>query len=120
LIDSLLSEKLTAVVGESCNIWVLSRSIAAFNPGFKAYEVNAAGINNGAVTSMIGNSNYLLYQLGELVPDPDGRKLVSANSYAGGGNLELYDFESATGIFSNSSVLSDSFMFYSACFSPDG
>lgn len=118
LVDSNLTEKLTGITGDQCNIWVLVRDRT--NSSFKAFEVTYTGINTSPVLSSSGSINFNNYVLGELIPSPDGRKVLSCAARPGGGGaLEIFDFDPSTGILSNALVIDDSLPYYSACFSPD-
>lgn len=115
LIDSGLTEKMTAVKGNHCNLWLLCRSLQ--NASFKAYEITDAGINTVPVISQANAFNPGVYEVGTMKVSPDRRKIISANCYPGYG-LELADFDPATGIVSNPVKL-DNDSYYGSCFSPD-
>ncbi len=119
-IDSALSEKMIAVPGCNGSIWLLVH--AKLSPVFKAYEVNAAGINLTPVISTCGaNMNASIFPgIGVMKSSPDGTRLMA--SYPAG--LEVYHFDKYTGIVSNAQLLDStvfgSFGFYGGEFSPDG
>ncbi len=120
-LDSGLSEKMIAIPGDDCNIWVLVHGNS--NNIFKAYEINAAGINPVPVESTIGNlSGYLAYGLGALKIAPNRRKLGAVSfspiDLTASGS-ELYDFDPATGKVSNCITLNSGTLQYGASFSPD-
>ncbi len=140
-IDSLLCDRLVAVTGPSCNIWVLCMK----NDGsaIHAFEVSPAGVNPNpvispcAVTIAGGVSISPLFQMpgGCMRTSSDGTKL--AVSLAGvvlnlstfsfiGGNFQLYDFNNVTGTVSNqinvlppSSLLTLDQQIFNLSFSPD-
>lgn len=120
LLDSNLSEKMTAVAGDNCDIWLLLHGEQ--NDTIKAYEITSAGINATPVTSAVGNFyGILAYAQGVMKVSPNRRKLIACSAIAGdiaGIGAELYDFDPATGIVSNPIVL-DSNTDYGASFSPD-
>lgn len=120
-IDSGLSEKMIAVVGNRCNIWLLvhnANRVRSGPPEFKAYEINNSGINLTPVISQCGTyQTRLNYTLGVLKVSPDRKKLVTCNAMGGQG-AELYDFDASTGIVSNN-ILLNAQQYYGACFSPD-
>ncbi len=111
-LDSVLTEKMTATVGDRCNIWLLVHSLRS-PASFKAFEITANGINRTPVVSAAGTMNGGLYTIGVMKVSPDRKKVVTANT---SGKLELYDFDAATGIVSNAVVLSNDAC-YGVCFS---
>lgn len=113
LLDSMLSEKLTAGTGKCCNIWVV---VNRNNGNFHAFEITAAGLNTAPVISPSGINNGFAYNFGEIKFSPDGNHLAAANQSFFG--LKLYDFNGYTGVFSNIRTLRNK-EFYGACFSPD-
>lgn len=144
-IDSMLCDRLVAVKGASCNIWVL----AMRNDGsaIHAFEITTAGINPNPVISscsnMIGTLDISpLFQLssGNMRVSPDNHTLAvslsgvafelllappALNFYGGG--FQLYDFNPVTGMASNqrtilpppSTLLALDQQVYNVCFSPD-
>lgn len=144
-IDSLLCDRLVAVKGNSCNLWV----IAMRNDGsaIHAFEITANGINTAPVISVCNTLNGTLdmkplFQLnsGGMRVSPDNSKLAvslsgvafelilspfALNFY--GGSFQLYDFDNATGMASNqrniipapSNFLTFDQQVYNVCFSPD-
>lgn len=112
-----LTEKLIAITGTHCNIWVIVRSRVANE--FKSYEVTASGVNPNPVTSATGIINFNYHILGTLTPSPDNKKVLCAAAHVGGGGLELFDFDQATGVLSSLYVIDSSEPIYSACFSAD-
>ena len=117
LLDSNLTEKLTGITGDRCNIWVICRS--RFANTFKSYEVTASGVNVIPVISHTGSMSYFYYTIGGLTPAPDGHKILSANASGSKGGLEVYDFDPVTGLLSNPVALDSTDLYYSASFSPD-
>lgn len=118
LMDSLLSEKMTAVVGNACNIWLLLH--ARNTTQYRAYEISSAGIaatpvvSSGIISTPAGE-----YSGGLLKVSPNRQRLAATWS-SGGGGVELCDFNPATGVVSNAAVLGLPFIkLYGLCFSPD-
>jgi hypothetical protein len=95
-VDSGLTEKMIGVVGDRCNVWVITcvRSQSVY----KAYEITAAGLNPTPVVSNVGTPKNLSF--GYLAVSPN-RKYIAASEQAlfGGNNgLELSRFDAATGV----------------------
>lgn len=116
-----LTEKLTVVKGCN-NIWVMVR--AKTTNQYKAYEINDTGIVTTPVISNCGNLPLGWYRYGVIKFSPDGSKMAAACNAANNnkGGLELYDFNSQTGVLSNPIVLDSSSTlgyYYGTCFSPD-
>lgn len=119
LLDSGLSEKLTAVAGTRKNAWVMVRS-NIFNE-YRAFEVTFSGVNSNPVVSNCGAFSAVAYGVGELKFSLNGKKMAAACFHGG---LELYDFNAATGIVSNAVCLDvvDYYYkgkYYGVCFSAD-
>ncbi len=117
-IDTDLSEKMTAVVGDRCNIWLLVHSGMA--PAFKAFEITAAGINMAPVISTTGTLEAGYYTIGVMKCSPDRKRLLTCNE----GTAELYDFDPVSGVVSNALPLFKNSLNSGACyggsFSPGG
>jgi len=90
-------EKLTAVKHQNgIDYWVILHEffgITATN-SFRVYLVTASGVSNTPIINTIGSS----YPVGYLKVSPNGDKIINASYY---GIVELFDFDSATGILSN-------------------
>lgn len=124
LVDSNLSEHMTGVVGDECNVWVIV--VPRFNSGqgnqFKSFEITPAGLNTTPVVSTLPGlfTGYLLF--GRMNVSPDRKKLAIArsNAFVNIGSLELYDFNAATGQLSNTVTLDPNYgACYGVCFSTD-
>jgi gliding motility-associated-like protein len=118
-VDSNLSERMTTITGEACNVWLLVR--AKMTNHFKSYRIDAGGIEPTPQLSPVGSIFGGLFT-GEISVAPNRRKIALANGgfptgLAGG--LELFDFDPATGILSNAVVLDGTTGFYGAEFSAD-
>ena len=107
--------KLTATT--HCNgndVWILIHDYR--NNNFKAYLLTPNGISNNPVVSSIGQIGFSA-NIGQMKFSPNGKKLA----YCATNNLEVYDFDKATGVLSNSLSINTNFMLVSGCeFSPDG
>ncbi len=115
-IDSALSERMTAVVGDRCNIWVICCSIEA---KIKAYEIDFSVVKKEPVVSNVGIRQEFT---GYLVVSPDGKKIAATKCYVfGGGNdgVSLFDFDISTGLATNPVVLMPGYGGYGVAFSPD-
>jgi hypothetical protein len=118
-IDSALSEKMVAIKGCNGSIWILVHK--KLENVFKAYEINAAGINFTPVVSTCGmNMNGGAFPgIGVLKSSSDGSRLMGC--YTAG--LEVYNFDKSTGMVSNPMLLDSAFGwlgYYGGEFSPDG
>lgn len=113
--DSLLSEHLTGVMKDYCNIWVLT--ISRFHNSLQAWLIDENGITNTPVTTpLIPGGGTYEGELGSIIASPDGTKLAISR-----GNLVLYEFNWSAGTVSNPLVLIEnpaSDRYYS-CFSND-
>ncbi|VXB36526.1 conserved exported hypothetical protein [Flavobacterium sp. 9AF] len=111
-------EKLTAVKHQNgIDYWVILHEffdITATN-SFRVYLVNANGVSNTPIFTTIGSS----YPVGYLKVSPNGDKIINASYY---GIVELFDFDSATGILSNQKTVYNipSSSNYGVEFSPSG
>lgn len=118
-LQSGLDEKMTAVLGDHCNIWIIAHQKGTNS--FASFEVTSSGVSSTPVVSVAGTANPAHYVLGTIKVSPNRKKLVSCNTYqilfAGIGSLELFDFDPATGIISNAMML-DNLATYGAAFSP--
>ncbi|GAA4456957.1 gliding motility-associated C-terminal domain-containing protein [Rurimicrobium arvi] len=117
-----LMEKLTVVKGCN-NIWVLVRSKTANQ--YRAFEINDTGIVTNPVVSPVGHLPLSWYRCGVIKFSPDGSVVAAAcnDPYTLSGGLELYDFDTRTGMLTNARVLDSSRTlgyYYGACFSADG
>lgn len=114
-LDSALSEKMIAIPGNNCNIWLIThRKDSAI---FYSYEITATGISNRIVSRTGNFSGNGAYHAGVMGYSPNGNRIVTqtTNILAG---TELFDFDRNTGIISNAMVLSNEDG-YGAEFSPD-
>ena len=99
LLEIPVTEKLTAVAhANGTDIWVLAHRFGSND--FVAYLVTSTGINTTPIVSSIGFvASIGAHTAGYMKLSPDGSLLASA---AGLGNyLQLFNFDTATGIVSN-------------------
>ena len=115
------------VAARHCNgkdIWIISHERNSNN--FRSYLLSSTGLNTTAVITSIGEVTNGLAALGQMKISPDGRKLAMAcNGPAtvttlGNGGFQLFDFDAATGVISNSLVINSQVGAYGVEFSPDG
>lgn len=119
LLDSLLTEHMTAVAGDDCNIWLVVQSRS--EDKIKSYRIDHSGIHPSPILSdRIPGDGGLAGGIGCMDVSPDGRKIAVAQ-----GNLVLYDFDPATGVLDNSFIVDDFQVgispggYYGVAFSPD-
>ncbi len=126
-LDSSLSEGLGGVVGDRCNIWVVTRSYIDFR--FKAFQITATGVDRLPVVSgnaLPFNPNITASQ-GSIAFSWNRKKLAITHilRIVGSVNqpsfLELYDFDLISGVVSNRILLdtTTSSKIYGVCFSPN-
>lgn len=111
------SEKVTVVKhSNNASYWVVTHGV--FNNNFYSFLVTSNGINTTPVISTVGSyQNSGLKLIGYLKATFDNQKLASAKN--DGGELELFDFDNATGMVSNPILLSINEEFYGVEFSSD-
>lgn len=115
-VDGGLSERMTAVAGDRCNIWVITCSVDA---QIRAYEINFTVVDPVPVTSPVGMAQLFT---GNLAISPNGKKLAATKCNVYGQGLDgamLFDFDVTTGLASNPINLLPAYGGYSVCFSPD-
>jgi gliding motility-associated-like protein len=132
LLDNYLAEKMIAIKGDRCNVWLLVRSKKTNQ--YKSYEITRGGINPQPVLSTCGTFPLESYIYCPIKVSPDRRKLaasLSPKEYNLGIDvgIETYDFDPLTGIVSNPQVIDNglNLSFYSVnthyyfdlCFSPN-
>ncbi len=115
-VDGGLSERMTAVAGDRCNIWVITCSLDAH---IRAYEINFTIVDPVPVESPVGMDQLFT---GNLAISSDGKKLAATKCNVFGQGLNgamLFDFDITTGLASNPVNLLPDYGGYSVCFSPD-
>ena len=106
LLDSSLSEKVTAYPAGQRAVWVMAHDTDT--PLFKAYRVDGSGLNPVPVRSYTGYP--MLYDAGKMEFSPDGSKVILTGGGGTGGRkpyggLELFDFDVTSGRVSNPVLL---------------
>ncbi len=120
LVDSILSEKMTVVAGDHCNLWLLLYAPDANVYRIKAYEITAAGISNTPVISTLDPYTIRPGDIGVMKVSRDRRRIVVTRGETNKANgVELYDFDPATGQVSNRmEIAAGNEAYYGACFAP--
>lgn len=117
VVDSGLTEKMIGIVGDRCNIWVLTcvRGQALY----KAFEITASGLNTAPVVSPAATSKNLSF--GYLAVSPDRKRIAASEQSLFGGNngLEIARFNAATGLVYDPVQLEPQAGYYGIAFSPD-
>jgi gliding motility-associated-like protein len=115
-------EKLTAVKSSNGDaFWVVSHAFE--DDRFLAYKISATGVNlspvisNTGATIIASNTQLKDETIGYLKFSPDGTKLISCNTNI---NVELFDFDAATGVISNPKIVKLKEENYGVEFSPSG
>lgn len=124
LLDSNLSERMTAVTGDQCNIWLL---VCSRTPEFRAYNISSSGIDTVAVLSEVGVGGSIdVESMGSMIISSDRTKLAATTflPLSNSVSAALFDFDPGTGLVSNPLPLildtaGDFTAAYSICFSPD-
>ncbi len=119
-LDSGLAEKMTAVAGDNCNIWLLVHNNTGTS--HKVYEITDTGVSRTPKVFNLSNiGGYGSYLLGEVKFSPNRRKIAVASIGAFGPEtgLELCDFDPAGGTISNVIQIDSVGLFMGLCFSPD-
>ncbi|PSK88131.1 gliding motility-associated C-terminal domain-containing protein [Taibaiella chishuiensis] len=113
-VDSNLAPILQGVAGTDCNVWAITMPLrsAGEDNRYKAFEINAAGVNPNPVISVIPGVSTSVTSNCDI--SPDGKKFAFA-----GDGAEIYDFDAATGVISNPILLDPALGCVSVCFSPD-
>lgn len=118
-LDSVMTEKMSAVLGNQCNIWVMTRSEKT--GVWKAWSIDKNGLASTPVESHVAGLQQN-FSHGGIKFSPNRQKMVTSNkgyAYLKAEGLELYDFDPNTGMLSNPMVLDSTVPYYQACFSPD-
>jgi gliding motility-associated-like protein len=125
LLDEIdLSEKMTAVRGDNCNVWLLVHDVN--KPVFRSYEITNKGINPIPVLSSSayvpgpGEPGYEdeSYLYGVIKVSPDRTRIALANGKRR--SIELHHFDPVTGkVYGGQLLYEGAERGYGACFSPD-
>jgi gliding motility-associated-like protein len=100
----------------STDVWIISHDNGSNE--FLANLVTATGVNTTAIVSPVGSNLYGTNTIGCMKVSPNGKKLGTALFASNA--FELFDFDAATGVVSNSLSLPVSSPAYGCEFSPDG
>lgn len=108
LLETPTTEKLTAIAKNNANeYWVISHKWNSNE--FMTYEVTSAGVNITPVVSatgtFVGGANSFA-AIGQVKVSPNGERLAIARS-TGLNEVQLFDFNTATGIISNPLTILD-------------
>lgn len=120
LLDSNLTEKMTAVLGDFCNVWLLVTSADLM--AFKAYEITSSGLNVTPTLSFPGPGTSLQGMTGTISISPDRTRLVvtdMGNNVSIVSSVTLFDLDAGNGTISNPVNLTIGGKAYGSCFSPD-
>lgn len=102
-LQSPVAEKLTAVrSADGVGFWVLTHGIT--DNRFYAYQITTNGVNTTAVISTAGSTHQQNESIGHMKFSPDG-KYVAVVVSTPGRFLELFSFNSATGVVSGNGVI---------------
>ncbi|MCM2301324.1 MAG: T9SS type B sorting domain-containing protein [Flavobacteriaceae bacterium] len=108
LLLSQATEKITAIKSSIAEeYWVISHKWNSNE--FVAYKISGSGVHPGPVISAVGSyigGTETTKAIGSIKMAPDGTKLAVANG-RGLAEVQLFDFDAATGIVSNPSTLMD-------------
>lgn len=117
MVDSMLSERLAAVVGNHCNIWILVCS--ATTEKFKAFQITHSGVSLTPVLSNVGIAQEFA---GYVTVSPNRQMIAATKCFVFGNSLQaarLFDFDVNTGLVTNPVDLLPGKGGYGVCFSPD-
>ncbi len=119
-VDTMTSEKLIAIPGNNCNIWVVAHK--RHRNVFVAYNITAAGVSAMPVVSASGvDWGTDAYTIGSIRASHDRRRIALgdvSNPVSPSRAFELHDFNPNTGVVSNCRVL-ETKDYYGVEFSPD-
>ena len=114
------TEKLTAVLhANGTDVWIITHKLGSRE--FAAFLLTAAGLNPVPVISAVGFSYPSTAHIGPAKANHRGNKIISAATFYA--NIELFDFDNATGRLSNpvnlNSIFGGPLFFYGVEFSPN-
>ena len=116
LIVSNTCEKITVITHpNNSDFWIIIR--LENSNTYHAYLLTSTGINMIPVITNIGPIYFSA--IGYLKSSPDGSKIAAAN-YISGNNIDILDFNNATGVLTNIITINNIFNPYGIEFSPDG
>ena len=111
-------EKLTAIKNSNGHdYWVITHAYPSNE--YYVYPVTDNGVGNPVITAIgepiIGTDN----TVGYLKFSPNGQKLVSVRLYASNNSIEIYNFNTSTGVLLNYQGINYPMYIYGISFSPD-
>ncbi|WP_165836476.1 gliding motility-associated C-terminal domain-containing protein [Taibaiella soli] len=118
-----LEEKMTAIAGDNCDVWVL---VYSRDFKFKAFQITrTGGVNPTPVVSQTGyqySQAATQISFGIMKSSPDRHKIAMTTTFGNvagyGPGAEVFQFDPVTGNVSNPVSL-DGDEYFGACFSPD-
>ncbi len=117
------TEHMAVVAGDRCNMWVvLAVRTNTGQQQFRGFEITENGVDTVSVNSNTGIAAGTVSSMfiGAICFSPDRKKMAIGRMAVGGGSLELYDFDAATGVISSPKVLTPQRLaHYGVCFSED-
>lgn len=121
LLFSPCTEKVDAMYDQgSDSYWICTHTWASAS--FNCYNLTSAGLNSIPVVSTIGSVNdggspYGYNAMGQLTFSPNGTTVASG--VYDNGTIELFDFNSSTGVLSNARTIAGFPYIWGIAFSPD-
>jgi len=120
-IDDSLSEKMIVTRAPNCAYWLMVHK--GGGPVFDAFKIDASGIHTKPIASSTAYTGDGQFSIGEMKIAPDNKKIVLANWRSKGetGSIELFNFDSTTGVVSGYTLIDSSqrYAAYGIGFSPD-
>ncbi|WP_407556483.1 PKD domain-containing protein [Winogradskyella sp. 4-2091] len=114
-LEPVVHEKVIAILNENQDgYWVVSHRHDSNE--FLAYEVTASGVNTSPVISAVGSQTGFFLITGQIRISPNGNRLAVAR----GGEVQVFDFDNATGVISNPITIDNIVSSYGIEFSPSG
>ncbi len=113
LVDTGLTERMTAVSGNDCNMWLLSVSQAN---ELRAYEISVSGIVSPPIVTVLGIQDPGM--VGKMVVSPN-RLWLTITDYSTAYPVKLCSFDPSSGTAATPMLLGLAVNTYGACFSPD-
>jgi gliding motility-associated-like protein len=117
LVATGLSERLTAVIGDHCNIWVIGVTVGG---SIVSYQVDFENFITIPVISTVGIPHLFT---GVIVASPNGAKLAASKCNMFGEGLDglmVFDYDISTGLASSPKQILPNNGAYGVAFSPDG
>ncbi|TXD83314.1 T9SS type B sorting domain-containing protein [Subsaximicrobium wynnwilliamsii] len=113
--EPMVKEKVIAVLNANeTGYWVVSHRHNSDE--FIAFEITAGGVSTSPTVSAAGFNMGYFGNSGQIKISPDGSRLA----VAGGGEVQIFDFDNETGLINNQMTLDNSVNSYGVEFSPNG